>query len=222
MTKTKTTDAATDLRGKIAEIDERRLKLMAERDEISFAAIVEKDKKSIERANAINETLAQLANESAMLVAALTTALKRERETEAAELAQRKRADFEKAESLLGEVDQLARQMDDAMKTLRETSATFEAHWSTIKQLSGSGPTGGALKVFLDRAYRSALRGLPGMEIRPVPPNERHTVSELTAGWSKQVSNVVAAQNKVRILATEPAAYVLNAGSASLTKAKAG
>jgi hypothetical protein len=82
------------------------------------------------------------------------------------------------------------------MKALREASATFEAHWSTIKRLSGAGPTGGALKVHLDRAFRSALRGLPGMDIRPVAPNERHSASELHAGWQQQVRNVAAAHNK--------------------------
>jgi hypothetical protein len=192
---TKKTDAA-DLRGKINDLDTKRLQLMAERDELSFAAVVERDVAAAKRVAEINEELVQLANEAAVLKAALSTATRREAEAAASERASQKRADLERAEALLPKVAEMAAQMDAAMKTLREASAAFEQAWSEVKRLSGVGPTGGAIKVHLGRACRSALRGLPGLQLEMVPPNERHSVSELTAGWSKQVSNVATAQNK--------------------------
>jgi hypothetical protein len=197
----KKTDPATDLRGKINDLDTMRLKLMAERDELSYAAIVERNAAAGQLVAEISTELGRLADEVAVLKAALSTATRREAEAKASEAASQKRADLERAESLLPKVAELAAQMDDAMKVLREASATFEAHWSEIKRLSGAGPVGGAIKVHLDRAYRSALRGLPGLRLEMVPPNERHSVSELAFGWSQQVKNVWAAQNK---LAGEP------------------
>jgi hypothetical protein len=190
------TTITNDLRTQISDIESKRLILGAQRDEIAYDALVLRNKKAIERAGAIGAELDQLAHQEALLNAALVTARRREAEEKASEAASRKRADLEQAEALLPRVAELAAQMDNAMKTLREASAAFEAHWSDIKRLSGAGPVGGAIKVHLDRAYRTALRGLPGLALEMVPPTERHSVSELAAGWSKQVSNVAAAQIK--------------------------
>jgi hypothetical protein len=184
------TTITNGLRNQIAEIENKRVLLEAERDDVSYEALVVRDKKAIERAAEIGTELAKLDHEDAMLKAALSTATRREAEAAASERASQKRADLERAESLLPKVAEMAAQMDEAMKTLREASASFEAHWSEIKRLSGAGPVGGAIKVHLDRAYRSTLRGLP-LQLEMVPPNERHTVSELATGWSAQVRNVV-------------------------------
>jgi hypothetical protein len=193
---TTSTEITSDLRNQIAEIENRRVLLAAEREDVSYEALVIRAKPAIERAAAIGEELAKLDHQEAMLKAALSTATRREAEAKATEAASQKRADLEQAEALLPKVAEMAAKMDDAMKTLREASAAFEKAWSEIKRLSGAGPTGGALKVHLDRAYRSALRGLPGIDIRPVAPNERHSASELHAGWQQQVRNVAAAHNK--------------------------
>jgi hypothetical protein len=141
------TTITNDLRTKISDIENKRLILGAQRDEIAYEAIVLRDKQAIERADAIGAELDQLAHQEAMLNAALSTARRREADAKASEAASQKRADLERAASLLPKVAEMAAQMDEAMKTLREASATFEAHWSEIKRLSGAGPTGGAIKV---------------------------------------------------------------------------
>jgi hypothetical protein len=105
-------------------------------------------------------------------------------------LAQRKRADFEQAESLLPEVERDARRIDEAMRTLHEATTAFEGKWVTIRRLSGAGPQKTSINVHVGRAVRVGLRGLPGIVADMVPPNERHTVSELSTGWSQQVRNL--------------------------------
>jgi len=193
-----------DLRNQIAELENKRIILEAERDDVSFAALVERDQEAIKRAAAIGAELAQLDHQESMLRAALSTATRREAEAKASEAAGRKRADLKQAEALLPKVAEMAAQIDGAMRALREASAAFEQTWATIKQLSGAGPTGGAIKVLLERAYRVGLRGLPGLRLDMVPPNERHSVSELAAGWSQQVQRI-AAPSKSKGAKTEAA-----------------
>jgi hypothetical protein len=182
-----------DLRNQIAEIENKRMLLTAERDDVSYDALVTRDKESIKRAADIGTELAKLDHEEAMLKAALSTSTRREAEAKVSKAASQKRADLEKAESLLPRVAEMAARLDDAMKTLREVGSEFERTWATIKNLSGSGPTWQAAKVHLERALRTGLRGLP-LRVAMVPPNERHSVAELAEGWSTQVKNM--AQNR--------------------------
>jgi hypothetical protein len=132
-------NTTTDLRNQIAEIENKRIALEAERDDVSFAALVERDPDAIKRAADIGDELAQLGHQEAMLNAALRTAIKREAEAAAAESADRKRADLEKALAMLPQVEAMSAQIDDAMKVLRDTTVAFEEKWATIKQLSGAG-----------------------------------------------------------------------------------
>jgi hypothetical protein len=189
---TTATITANDLRGQIAEIEEKQIKLTAERAEIAFAAVVEKDKKSATRVAEINEELTRLTNEAATIAAALKTALAREREADASEQARRKRADLEQAGAMLTEVEQLALQIDAAMKALHEATTAFERAWAKIRALSGAGPHKTAITVHLGRTFRVGLRGLPGIVADMVPPNERHTAADLNTGWSQQVRNLAA------------------------------
>jgi hypothetical protein len=185
------TTTAQELRDRIIAIEGRVIELTAERDsELAYEAIVTRDKKAIARVAEINDELTRLTNEAATLNAALKTALRREREAEAAAQADRKRADLERAESMLPEVEQLSRQIDEAMRTLHEATKAFDEKWATIRRLSGAGPHKTAINVHLGRSFRVGLRGLPGIVVDTVPPNERHSVTELSAGWSQQVRNL--------------------------------
>jgi hypothetical protein len=82
------------------------------------------------------------------------------------------------------------------MKTLHEETTAFDATWATIRRLSGAGPHKTAINVHLGRSFRVGLRGLPGIVADMVAPNERHSVSELHAGWQQQVRNLAASENK--------------------------
>jgi hypothetical protein len=60
--------ATTDeLRNQIAELENKRVILDAERDDVSFAALVERDPEAIKRAADIGAQLAQLGHQEAML-----------------------------------------------------------------------------------------------------------------------------------------------------------
>jgi hypothetical protein len=184
-----------DLRNQLAELENKRVILEARRDEISFAALVERDPKAIKQAADIGAELAQLGHNEAMLNAALKTAIKREADAAAAESADRQRADLEKAHAMLPEVEAAAAQIDEAMKVLRETTVAFEQKWAVIKELSGAGPLPGATKIHVGRAFRTGLRGLPGFQIDLVSPTQRTTTSALSAGWSEQVRRAVSEIN---------------------------
>ncbi len=181
-----------DLRSEIADIETRQVQLTAERDELAFEAIVERDKKAVARVADINAELAKLTIEIATLNAALGTAIKRDREAKAVEVASQKRADLAKAEAMLPEVEQLARQIDEAMATLQIATKAFDDKWAVIKKLSGGGPGKAQLGVILSRSLRVGLRGLPGIIVDLVPPNERHSAAEINAGWEQQVRNLAA------------------------------
>jgi hypothetical protein len=187
-----TSTTVTDLRGKIDAIENKKLILASQRDDIAFAALVDREPAAIKQADAINDELTQLTHEEAMLNAALRTAQKRDADAKVAEQTSRKRADLERAVSLLPEALALAERMDAAMKGLHADTTAYDALWAQIRELSGAGPHKTARGVHLGRSFRVGLRGLPGIVADMVPPNERHGVAELDAGWSLQVRNIAA------------------------------
>jgi hypothetical protein len=197
-----TTTTVQDLRNQIAEIESKQVILQSERDELGYVAVVERAPAAIKRAAEIGAELAQLAHDEAMLNAALKTAVQRETEAKVAEQTKQKREDIEQAVQLLQEAERLALKADQAMQVLHESTAAFDKLWAKIRSLSGVGPQQTAVNVHLGRSFRTGLRGLPGVNVDLVPPNERHTVSELNTGWSRQVRNIaepVQAASKARV-----------------------
>jgi chromosome segregation ATPase len=187
-----------ELRNRIDAIESQKLILTSQRDDISFAALVDRDSKAIAEAAELNAKLAALTTEESMLNAALKTALRLEAEAKAAEATKQKQADLQEAEALLPEVEQLARQIDEAMKILQDATVAFQDKWAQLKRLSGAGPTVVATKVHIERALRTGLRGLPGLMVDLVSPTQRCSASSLNAAWSLQVRNVAAKVEPVK------------------------
>ena len=183
---------ASELRARINGLESKRLILEQERDALAFEAVVERLPTAVARAAAIGKELVQLQHDEALANAAYKTAVQKESEAKLAEQAGQKRADLAEAEALLPEVEQLARQIDEAMKTLQAATVAFQDNWAQLKRLSGAGPTVVATKVHLERALRSGLRGLPGLSVDLVSPTQRCSASSLNTGWSLQVTNTAA------------------------------
>jgi hypothetical protein len=187
-----TTTTSQDLRNQIADIETKRVILEAERDDVSYGALVDKNKAAIKRAAEIGDELAGLGHREAMLNAALREAIKRNAEAAAAAAADRKQADLDKAQALLPDVERMAAEIDAAMKTLHEVRVAYELTWGQIKALSGAGPAAFALRSGISRPLRVGLRGLPGIEVDIVRPGSRCTLGELTAQWTQQVCHFAA------------------------------
>jgi hypothetical protein len=181
-----------ELRNRLDAIESQKIILTSSRDDIAFAALVDRNPKAIAEASELNAKIAALTTEESMLVAALKTAVRLEAEAKTADAQKQKRADLAEAEAMLPEVEQLARQIDQAMTSLQAATVAFQDKWATLKRLSGAGPTVVATKVHLERALRTGLRGLPGLSVDLVSPTQRCSASSLNAGWSLQIKNMAA------------------------------
>jgi chromosome segregation ATPase len=182
-----------DLRARLASIEDAQNELLAERDdgEIAFSAHVEGDAKAIKRLAEINAELGRLQGEASTVGAALAEAARREMQARDQDLAERRRADGEQAETILAETEKLAAAMDAAMVSLKAAAVDFQDKMLAIRRLSGAGPQHTAIRVHLARALSSGLMGLP-QHPDLLAPNERRSVTELTTAWATQVRNRIA------------------------------
>jgi hypothetical protein len=181
-----------DLRSRLAGIENQQVELLAERDEISFAAVVDREKKAVQRLAEINTALSQLTGEASTVGAALAEASRRELQEREQEMATRRRNDAEQAETVLAEVENLALQLDREMAALKNAAVAFEGKMATVRRLSGAGPQHTALRAHLARAISSGLMGLP-QHPDVLAPSERHTLESITTAWATQVRTRISA-----------------------------
>jgi hypothetical protein len=190
---TKTLSATIDdLRGRLAAIEGQQVELLAERDEISFAAVVDREKKAVQRLVEINTALSQMTSDASTVVAALADASRREMQQRDQEMATRRRNDAEQAETHLAKAEDLAQKLDQAMAKLKGAAVDFEKTMADVRRLSGAGPQHTAMRVHLARAISSGLMGLPQYP-DILAPGDRHLVAEITQAWATQVRNKIAA-----------------------------
>jgi hypothetical protein len=180
--------AVDELRNQLAALEGHQLELLAERDEISYAALVDRDAKSVKRLAALNEEINNIVNQTASVSAALREASKREAAAEDADRAKRRRADAEAAGGLMAEAERLAEIMDTGMRALHEQAIAYQRVMADVRRLSGSGPTHEALRALLSRAVKTGLAGLP-QYADVLQPHERRSVAEITGIWATQIRN---------------------------------
>jgi len=185
---TKNTTVTDDLRARQAACEGRQLELMSERDEISFAALVDRDKKAVARLSAINDELSAITNEMAGLQSALREAAKREFAAQEAQRAELRRTNAAKAADVLAQIEITAGAITTAMADLRTHSITLQAQFGEIRRLTGTGPTNETLRVNLGRSLKSATMGCP-LQLEHLAPAERTNVADVVTGWVHSIRN---------------------------------
>jgi hypothetical protein len=176
-----------DLQARIDNAATAEIMLTAERDDVSFSALVLKEAGAIKRLVAINEEMHRVAAESASLKAALSEAGRRADAVRADELAAAQRERAAKALPIAKGLAERGAKMDTA---IAENCTEFAGLQSDIAELARLGvpmPSRELVMVNLRNANDAALMFLdPSYKMsRPVPPNRRHGFAGLAAGWTQ-------------------------------------
>src|SRR5271166_4467938 len=114
------TTTTNDLRDRIIAIEGHVLEIEGERSELSYAAMFEGCARSAKRVAEINTELARLANETAVLHAAIAEAGKRDAVAAATKRDAEERANAEKALALLDDFARDGAKLEDAANALVE------------------------------------------------------------------------------------------------------
>jgi hypothetical protein len=174
----------TDLLSKIDALEGTKIELIAERDELSFAALVERDKKSAARIAEINSKLEGMHSEAATLKAALAEAQRRAATASAAEAVDAERKRAAKAEPILKRMAARGAKLDAAIRAYREEFAAIDDDLDELTRLGVPVPTRPLVKTNLRRANDAATSGLD-LKTVVVPPNQRHSFDSLLKGWAR-------------------------------------
>jgi hypothetical protein len=223
MTKTKTNDPATDLRDQINDRDSKRLMLMAERDELSYAAVVERNAAAAKRVAELNAELARLADETATLKAALVTVGKRAQAAAAAERDGKERDDAEKALELLDSFAKRGAALDDAFDKMIAEYMALCGEFRELEKLKFAPTTYPLVRVTMRTALLTKLMGTD-LKVEHLAPRERKDFVGAIEGWAASVRNRANARLKSmsvaqHVIAAEPGSFKIDARPASMTKA---
>jgi hypothetical protein len=179
-----------DLRAQLVDIEGRQVELLAERDEISYSALVERDKNAIARLAALNAELSNLKNQSASLESALREATKREVAVAEAERQEKRKANAAAAADELLHAEDTAALLTKTMADLRSHAITLQSRFAEIRRLVGVGPTDQMLRVHLARALKAATMGSP-IQLEHLAPNERVEVDDVIGPWANSIRNSI-------------------------------
>jgi predicted RNase H-like nuclease (RuvC/YqgF family) len=179
-----------DLRAQLVDIEGRQAELIAERDEHSFAAVVERQPAAIKKLEALNSELDNLKHKTASLQAALREATKREVAAAEAERAGKRRANAAAAAETLMRAENTAELLTKALADVRSHSLELQRQFAEIRGLIGVGATDQQLHVFLTRCVKTALMGTPA-QIEHLAPNERTDVNAVVAPWAASIRNFI-------------------------------
>jgi hypothetical protein len=197
-----TTTTSDDLRGQLAAVEGRQIELVAERDEISYGAIVEGDAKAVKRLAEINSELGNITNQTASLTAALREAGRRTAAASAAEAEEGERLRAERAAPIVERLALRGQALDAALQCYVEN---FVAAQREIDQLIGMGipmTTRSLTMINMDNAHDSAMLAFGNRNARPVRVRRR-TFTELVDGWCLPPRNWIA--NKLTTTAQKAA-----------------
>ena len=186
------TNVMDDLRTKHGAAEGRKVELESELAEISFAAHVESDPKSVKRLKEITGELAFVDTELKSLAAALAENARREAAAEDADRAKRRRSDAERARGMLGELEQLGVEFDTNVLATVKASAAIRSKVSELRQLTGAGPSTDSVSVNLRRALATATMGTP-LHSTHLAPSDRVTVSQVVGPWLQSFRNRISA-----------------------------
>jgi hypothetical protein len=188
---TKTT--VKDLYNQIAVLEDRQLKLGAERNELAFASVVERNGQATKRLNDINAEFVTIANDIATLNAAIAEAGRRADAAAKAASADAERKRAEQAEPIAQRLAERGRKMDEAIAVYCKEFKGISEDIDALMRLSVPVPTRELVRVNLNRSHDAATMFLDKTS-RPVPPLERHPFSKLTTGWSLPALNWIASK----------------------------
>ena len=186
-----------DLRAQLVDIEGRQVELLAERDEISYGALVERDKNAIARLAALNAELSNLKNQSASLESALREATKREVAVAEAERQEKRKANAAAAADTLLHAEDTAALLTQAMADIRSHAVTLQTKFAEIRRLTGIGPTDQMIRIHLARSLKAATMGSP-IQLEHLAPSERMDAS--IGPWAKSIRNWINAA-----IGTQPA-----------------
>ena len=158
-TTTTTTTTGDDLRNRIADIENRQLALIAERDELAFEAIVERTKTAVARVAAINDELAHLSQELPTLQAASAGAAKRAAAAQAAERDNVERENASRALVLLDSFEARGAALDAAFSAAITEYAALSNEFRQLDALGYAPTTFPLVKVTMKLALLSKLMG---------------------------------------------------------------
>jgi hypothetical protein len=183
---TKKPSIADQLRSELAINDGHQTELRAERDELSYLALVDRRPQAIQRLAAINEEIGNLTTQAQTIEPALKEALRREGVAREQAAVEKRRDDARKADTALTEAEEIAKKFDEALLAVRANAVAFEAAMIKVRQLTGTSPRYDAIRVFMFRAVRTALFQTP-VHVDSIAPAERTTLSEASASWSRSI-----------------------------------
>jgi hypothetical protein len=175
----------------VATLEARRNELSqqydaAKRDRAVIAlAVIEGDPQAAKRDQKLVAEALRLVDEIELTDAALVAAREREREAAAKRKAA---ADHDKAREVLARLEifrQRGAEIDAAARQLAESYVEFEAQVAELSR-SGIGPSIELIRVHCQRALATALIHTR-LQLRHLPPNERHTFAELVQRWGRAI-----------------------------------
>jgi hypothetical protein len=186
--KTGKPSAADNLRKQMSDIEDHQAALITERDEISYLALVDRDKKAVERLNIINDELRTQNMRVETMQAALREAVKREVVAGEAERADRRRANAAAAADVLLHAEDTAALLTRAMADLRSHALMLQSQFAEIRKLIDAGPSDQLLRINLARALKAATMGSP-MQLEHLAPSERVPVDAAIETWAASIRN---------------------------------
>lgn len=199
LTTTKKTNVTDDLRAQLVDIEGLEAALKIERDEHSFAAIVERQPAAVKKLEAINSEIDNLKHKAASLEAALREATKREIAAAEAERTEKRKQNAAAATDVLLHAEDTAALLTKAMADVRFHAMDLQRQFAEIRGLIGVGATDQQLRVFLTRCLKTAAMNTP-MQVEHLAPGERTDVNAVIAPWATSIRNWINAA-----IGTQPA-----------------
>jgi DNA repair exonuclease SbcCD ATPase subunit len=181
-----------DLRADLVNIEGHQVELLAERDEHSYAGVVERQPAAIKKLAAINSELDNLKNQTASLEAALREATRREAAAAEGERAEKRKANASAAAEALMRAEGTAELLTKAMSDMRSHSMELQRQFAEIRGLIDAGPSDQLLRINLARSLKAAVMGSV-MQLEHLAPDQRVPVDAVIGTWATSIRNRISA-----------------------------
>jgi hypothetical protein len=162
-----TTTTADDLRGRIILIDDRRVELSAELEELSYLSLVERDARATKRLREITQELGHLDTEKLTLNGALAGIGRREAEAKAVERDETERDRAGKALALLDSFAKRGAALDVAFGEAIGEYNALAAEFRELEKLGHSPTTFPLVKITMK--YAAPVAGNDAAAVEPLP-----------------------------------------------------
>jgi hypothetical protein len=196
-------DTIPNLLKQIADGENREVILFAEREAISFDAVVERQKSAIKRLEEINSELAALRDSNATLNAALREARRRETAAAAEKSAEAARDRAAEAEPIGKRLAERGATIDAAIKTCIENIQGMREDLEVLARLGMPVPSRDLVRVNLNRAWDTMTASLD--KTRPMSPVQRTGYDRLAKAWSAPVLTLISTRTNTNNAAADAA-----------------